>query len=700
MKKKWFDLKIFREGFRQLSLMALAFLGILLLTSLISILQQPLSRHGISITPRVPQLMSPLSLQPLIAISFCLTAPFLTLKAFRFTTERRGSDFYHALPQRRECLFLSLLGAAFAWVFLILAASALVSGVAAGCFPAYYRFSWGDLLQYNLVILLISSYVAAVTACGIFLSGTVFSNVLVSLLLLFAPRIIIHTITGCIADQSFMLDRNFLPFPYRINLFSDFVYSFLNSGDSRLYGRSLFHWGRILYTFFALILWVGAGAFLARKRKSEAAEVPVANPRVRALVRITLAFLVWLIPLRSLLVHEHYSSFDYSIFGLFILLAFFGYELLATRNLKSLRKSLPSFGILLILCLGSLFFCRCCMRMAENWQPEAADIQHVRIMDSRDYYYMEGNSLFSSRIEETRITDKEVHRLVAELLKNTPARVNPGYAYHISAIHTKYTISKTIAIKSGLVERYRTILLEDKEMEALSAALSKDEAFVKAYMELPDEKDSGIVVESIIRPDEDNKAALQIYRSLKEEVKEIGFTEWFNMQNNPVSRDSSAWIGLQSNRQGLSSCASFTISKKLPRTWALYQQLWAEANRQNRDKLIGWIDRALAGRESGTELRIQGASDINIRAFNSSTGEDIVGYVTTFAYPDGTGVLKEGQLKKLRDILSGLSLPAGLEPEYYGPVQIDVSAYNNEEDLNCMFTGETFPEGLREILNP
>ena len=62
-------------------------------------------------------------------------------------------------------------------------------------------------------------------------------------------------------------------------------------------------------------------------------------------------------------------------------------------------------------------------------------------------------------------------------------------------------------------------------------------------------------------------------------------------------------------------------------------------------------------------------------------------------------MLKEGQLKKLRDILSGLSLPAGLDPEYYGPVQIDVSAYNNEEDLNCMFTGETFPEGLRELLN-
>lgn len=698
MKKKWFDLKIFREGFRQLSLMALAFLGVLLLTSLISILQQPLSHHSLS--PRVPLLMSPLSLQPLIVISFCLTAPLLTLKAFRFTTERRGSDFYHALPQRRECLFLSLLGAAFAWVFLILAASALVSGVAAGFFPAYYRFSWADLLQYNLVILLISLYVAAVTACGTFLSGTVFSNVLVSLLLLFAPRIIIHTLSSCIADHSFMLDRNLLPFPYRINLFSDFVYNFLNSGNSRLYGRSLFHWGRILYTFFALILWVGAGAFLARKRKSEAAEVPVANPRVRALVRIALAFLVWLIPLRSLLVHEHYSSFDYGIFGLFILLAFFGYELLATRNLKSLKKSLPSFGILLALCLGSLFFCRGCMRMAENWQPEATDIQHVRIMNSPgDYYFQEDNSLFSSRIEDTRITDKEVHRLVAELLKKTPARVTPGgYAYYIPDVHTKYTTSKTVAIKSGLVERYRTILLEDKEMEALSAALSKDEAFVKAYMELPDEKDPGIVVESIIRPDEDNKAALQIYRCLKEEVKEIGFTEWFNMQNNPVSGDSNAWIGLQSNRQGIASRVAFTISKKLPRTWALYQQLWAEANRLNRDKLISWIDQALAVRESGTAPRIQG--DINIRAFNSSTGEDIVGYITTFVYPDGTGVLQDTQLKKLRDILSKLRFPDGLEPEYYGPVQIDISAYNGVEDINCMFTGETFPEGLRELLNP
>ena len=72
MKQKWFDLKIFREGFRQLSLMALAFLGVLLLTSLISILQHPLSHH--SILPRVPQLMSPLSLQPLIVIPASLTA--------------------------------------------------------------------------------------------------------------------------------------------------------------------------------------------------------------------------------------------------------------------------------------------------------------------------------------------------------------------------------------------------------------------------------------------------------------------------------------------------------------------------------------------------------------------------------------------------------------------------------------------------
>lgn len=686
MKKRIFDIRVFCENFRQLSWLALSIGGVIILVSVLSLMAAPLSSN----IPLQLHLLSPDVMQPLLFLSFCLAAPFLTLKVFRYTTERRGSDFYHALPQSRSCLFLSLMAAVFCWLILIMIASGLVSGFTAGLFPKYYQFSWNDLLLYNLSMLLISLYVAAVTACAVHISGTVFSNVLVSLLLLFGPRLIIYVLVQSVVDLSPVLMRGFLPFPYGINLFSALLYGILD-GLRSVQNSALYDGWHMLYTCLAIAVWILLGVFLAKKRASERAETPIGNRYVRAGIRVGMAFLFCLEPIHSIL-SGSFATFDVFVFYLLALLFFFGFELFATKSFKALTKLLPSLMILLALNIGVFVLCRASIRAVNTYQPEAEDIQYIRII-SNPYQ----SSHLDQAVQECRIENKAVHQLLSEALKEN-LKLNEREDYY--SLYEIKTNSQLVAIKSGPLERYRRLQLDSKELEALGLALAQDQAFSKAYMEIPDEKIlSGQIFYSSLFAFtiQDEELASRIYQSLRAEVKEIGFAAWYRHQNTPPE-GSFRVLRFRSNYHGVERESTYFINNDLPKTFSLFLKEEATYNQKEKDKALALLKSWAEQAERGTfflNLETDSAHSVSwdrewVVLPADASQEEIRRIKERQA-----GIITPEQLNRLIDMLSQMN-----DPEYESaPCRLTLDAGGKHYgSVTALFAAKEIPPFLEELM--
>ena len=134
MKKKVFDLRLYTEALRQLRSFAVFSLLPLLFSACY------FSLHTISYWAsryNTPELMNEnlpiyrdaFALHPYLLHLCLLIAPLLTFRIFFFLNSRKGSDFYHAVPQNRLCLYGSFLAAVWTYLALLVFGSSLISGV-------------------------------------------------------------------------------------------------------------------------------------------------------------------------------------------------------------------------------------------------------------------------------------------------------------------------------------------------------------------------------------------------------------------------------------------------------------------------------------------------------------------------------------------------------------------------------------------
>ena len=51
---------------------------------------------------------------------FLIFAPLLVYNMFSYLNERKSSDFFHALPQKRICVYVSFMSAILTWILSVL----------------------------------------------------------------------------------------------------------------------------------------------------------------------------------------------------------------------------------------------------------------------------------------------------------------------------------------------------------------------------------------------------------------------------------------------------------------------------------------------------------------------------------------------------------------------------------------------------
>lgn len=207
--KKPFSVGLYIEGLRQLRIVGILGAILLFCSSAITVVGNALS------TQRQMELyqdssivlanLSALEVAPLLLLLFSVFAPVMTLWLFHFMNKRNSSDFLFAIPQTRMALYCSYTSSIVTWL-AILALSGLIGVlIPAAIFSTYINIPYHALFLLTLSCFLYSLQVMAAILVAMSITGTMFSNIILSGLILFAPRLLIFMLTGIWKKYSFYL---------------------------------------------------------------------------------------------------------------------------------------------------------------------------------------------------------------------------------------------------------------------------------------------------------------------------------------------------------------------------------------------------------------------------------------------------------------------------------------------------------------
>ena len=220
MKKAWFDGRLYLQGLKRLRVIGLA-LAILCIS--ISILvplttwintanivddyymnHDPMYGLDDSFSSLLEKEVDDrMLLIPVLVASYL--SPIFILIMFAYLNKRSESDFYHAIPYTRVCVYTSFVAAALTWVFAIL----IVGGLSAALFWTmcpYTTYSFGGLICEILLSCLNAAFLASFAAVGISLAGTESTAVVASLLALCSWRVVMGVAYVVLEDLMTIVD--------------------------------------------------------------------------------------------------------------------------------------------------------------------------------------------------------------------------------------------------------------------------------------------------------------------------------------------------------------------------------------------------------------------------------------------------------------------------------------------------------------
>ena len=209
MKKTWFDKALFGDAFRQLSVGGLIIL-------LVMCMQAVLLPVGIIISDRSSgNVISAASCgvfetDPMVFLLFTCVTPLFAIALFRFLSKRNESDFYHSIPQTRSCLFLSFSAAVMAWTVILQFVPMVIGTVIHLAFPAHFSIDWKALVTGNFMLLIAEFMVLSAVLLGITVTGSILTNLMVSLLIIFFPRVLMMVVKLSVGGSLTIVSDHYL----------------------------------------------------------------------------------------------------------------------------------------------------------------------------------------------------------------------------------------------------------------------------------------------------------------------------------------------------------------------------------------------------------------------------------------------------------------------------------------------------------
>lgn len=348
MKKKLFDFRLYLEGLKRMRILGIA-AAILCVTASVLIPVYHMIEYSSVTYDFYDSYSSAIYVRtiedntlaiPALVASYLM--PVFVFFAFGYLNKRNESDFYHAIPYTRTCVYVSFMASVMTWVWGIL----IVSCLSAGAFWAidpYAAFSFVGLLEQMLYMCLNSALLVSFAAAAVSLMGTLATSFVAFGILLCSWRFILfmamltlddlssiaraEDVLGGYLHPSFLLPVGLVTGELNIERPVVLVYSVLVSIGMLLLGGLFYQW-----------------------RRSETAGRSVPSKWLQIIMRCLLSLPAALL-LTYQLITGNADGEMVLIFFVILLLIFYLYELLTTKSVKSMLKATPWLAAVLGACI-------------------------------------------------------------------------------------------------------------------------------------------------------------------------------------------------------------------------------------------------------------------------------------------------------------------------------------------------------------
>lgn len=342
---------------------------------------------------------------PIFAVQYLMPIVMIFV-LFNFMNSRKASDFYHSIPLSKTCIYITYTVVSLLWSLAVILVSTFLSYTFYAFAPEVIvnsAFIWTTIISSFILAMLIT----AITLVAKGLSGTIFTNIIITLIIMFLPRVIILLYTTAINTSVKITDVSFMSLTdiYSNIIFAPFIYTDSSFTEKTL---SILNASTQWYSLILAIIYFVIGFFIHKFRKSESAGKSAAYKGVQPVVRILLGSIpLLLISFNLACGFEVYTEFW--LIGILVsLLAYFLYELITTKSAKKLLISIPFY---LIAILANAIFTVACVgerNFILNDIPEPSEISSVSISYYRDYLntiYIDDN-YYKYKTENIKYDDK------------------------------------------------------------------------------------------------------------------------------------------------------------------------------------------------------------------------------------------------------------------------------------------------------
>jgi len=699
MKNKYFSLGLYRDGLRQLRIIGIISLVVFVLTAVLLPISIVLSlkQYGEAMYQQtIPEIISLFTANPLLILSFCLVAPLMMLCLFHFLDKRNASDFYHCIPQTRICLFNSLFAAVMTWMTAIIVITSLCSFLILGVFSDYFLIDWSTswIFLFNTFAGIL--FVAASIAIAMCITGTVFTNVIVSGLLIFVPRFLVALMISWLGNALPLLNANsFLPLmDKKYNVVTGMVFSIY---QGYINDPPLTALPSGVYTLIVGLIYTGIAMLLFHRRKSESAGNASPNSILQTTYRLVIAMLICLIPchmiFQNIITGARISGAE--VFGLFIMYLiaiffYFVYELITTKKLANLVKAIPGLLILVGLNVAVIAGLSGAHHAMLNVSFTAEDISYVRFMsdiqneDSRINY-------FSGRTEQVEITNQTINKIIADQAQYTTdlVRTNPDSYF----TQMDKMVQKRVAIRMNGRTYHRNILISKKDMITITKELTQLEEYSLIYTNLPslDEITGTLRIDDgPVTADDLNK----LYETMKKEVRDMPFETWYHMVTDEdyLYTDALARINLSVVIGNQMYRAELPIGSELKETAQMYISMVNEDKKYGRGALLEVLSNIPENAEIDMTI-------ISYPGIQNTSSKIYIGYFDNYSSERGSDAAAMESVEELADLLKTSVNKEILVDDAF--LYITLSAVNSnvsEEDTGLWYQGY-FPIGLSPYLS-
>ncbi len=658
--KKIFSGGLYLEGIRRLRLIGIIFLVIFTVSAVLIPVGEAISQRNMyvnsSSTIQVAESVSGYQMNGMLILLFFIAAPLISYVMFGFINHRNSSDFHHALPHTRVCIFLSFFAAVLTWLAVSAVISTAASFLTVSLLHKYLTMNIMSSVMYALGCFTSAMYVSAAAAFAMTITGTVFSNVVITGIVMFFPRIAIAVTTGILESLLPMtVEGHLVP---ALAGFHNVPVELIMSVFTQGVGSSVIcRTSSVLYMLALGIIFTVAALLLFCRRRSESAERSAPNRTLQAVYRITLAMAICIVTTAGLFAEimegETPELFPFVTAYVFALIVYFAYELITTKKWKNLVTALPGVGIIIALNLAIFGGMYGIYNTELNYSPSADDITSISLSNETD------NNAYMSRFEledyigmtksSVKITDKGVIKLISDALaenirvyRESSDDYMNKYRLETNYVYDKYTdgISSTHAIKSDEYtavafrintasgSRYRTVYLSEEENDLLIAELEKNESYRKLWQTLPEP-----VAGTLMLYDQNEwsaEEAAELYDCMKKEVAEGDFAQWYKAMSGPNTMNEVLTVSFSVNIEMQSTELSIPLyADVLPETAAKYYAMVYEKQKMTPDMLLNAIN-SVEKAEICFDFYVPDGDTMSCCSFYGEAGSEDITAVTRF----------------------------------------------------------------------